>query len=477
MKIGMFFKKNGFVLIQTIIFSALAVIFIGGLASWSGTILRSVKQTTNRELALQIAEAGVDYYRWHLAHSPLDFKDGTNLSGPYVHDFKNKEGEIIGQFSLTIIPPPTGSTLVTIRSVGSLVASSSATRSLEVKLAIPSWAKYAVAANDNMRFGDGTEVFGPIHSNKGIRFDGLAHNIISSALAKYDDPDHTGGEEFGVHTHVSPADPLPPASVPTRSDVFLAGRQFPLSVIDFAGLTSDLANMKTSAQSVGRYFAGSGLLGYHVVLKENGTFDLYKVKTLMSAPSGCSNFLSQSDWGTWTIKSSGGEQFLNNYTIPSNGILFFEDHVWVDGKINGSRVTIASGRFPDNPSTRTSITVNNNLVYTNYTGSDAISLVAQNNINAGLASADTLRIDGALVAQNGRIGRFYYSGSCRPYDTRNTITLYGMLATNQRYGFAYTDNTGYANRNIIYDGNLLYAPPPSFPLTSDHYQIISWQEI
>jgi hypothetical protein len=52
-----------------------------------------------------------------------------------------------------------------------------------------------------------------------------------------------------------------------------------------------------------------------------------------------------------------------------------------------------------------------------------------------------------------------------------------MIATNTRYGFAYTDNTGYTTRNINYDGNLLYAPPPSFPLTSNQYSTISWEEV
>ena len=96
--------------------------------------------------------------------------------------------------------------------------------------------------------------------------------------------------------------------------------------------------------------------------------------------------------------------------------------------------------------------------------------------------ADTLRIDAALIAQNGRVGRFYYrapgsSSNCSPYHDRNTLTLYGMLASNQRYGFAYTDGTGYATRNITYDANLLYGPPPSFPLTSSQYSTISWKRI
>jgi hypothetical protein len=52
-----------------------------------------------------------------------------------------------------------------------------------------------------------------------------------------------------------------------------------------------------------------------------------------------------------------------------------------------------------------------------------------------------------------------------------------MIATDFRYGFAYTDNTGYDNRNLNYDGNLLYSPPPSFPLASTQYQTVSWKQL
>ena len=99
-----------------------------------------------------------------------------------------------------------------------------------------------------------------------------------------------------------------------------------------------------------------------------------------------------------------------------------------------------------------------------------------------MVSSDTLRIDAALIAENGRIGRYYYQppgggNHCSPYHVRTQITTYGMIGSNQRYGFAYTDGTGYQTRNIIYDTNLLYGPPPSFPLTADFYQTISWDEI
>jgi hypothetical protein len=255
----------------------------------------------------------------------------------------------------------------------------------------------------------------------------------------------------------------------------MAGRQFPVSNIDFLGMTTDLSAMKTAAQASSRYFAASGYMGYHIILKTNDTFDLYRVTSLTPASNNCEkDNQKQTDWGTWSIQN---QTFLQNYSFPSNGTMFFEDNIWVDGQINTARLTIAAGKFPDSPATRKNITINSDLLYTNYDSQDVISLIAQGNINAGLSSIDTMRIDGALVAQNGRVGRHYYSNRCGTGYNRTLLTLYGMIATNIRYGFAYTDGTGYDNRTIIYDSNLLYAPPPNFPLTSDQYSTISWDEV
>ncbi len=216
-------KIKGQILIQVIIFAAIATIMLVGYAGWVSVNIKLSRRAINQEAAIQIAEAGADYYRWHLAHASQDFQDGTGQPGPYTHNFYDKDGNLIGQFILNITPPAVGSTLVVVRSIGKVSVDPTISRIIETKLAVPSLAKYSVAANDEMRFGEGTEVFGPIHSNGGIRFDGLAHNIVSSAKATYKDPDHSGNNEFGVHTHISPVDPLPPNSVPNRPDVFQAG--------------------------------------------------------------------------------------------------------------------------------------------------------------------------------------------------------------------------------------------------------------
>lgn len=476
-------------LIETLVFASIAVLLVNVIISGAISNLKLSARLYDREKAFHIAEAGNEYYRWHLAHESQDFKDGTGNAGPYVHDFKDILGNSIGSFSLTITPPLVGSTVVKVDSKGS-VLSSSATRKIETILAVPSLAKYAVVANDFMRFGQGTEVFGPLHSNNGIRFDGIAHNIISSAVASYDDPDHDGAVEFGVHTHVN----IPPASgindyvrpleslpnpVMSRNDVFMAGRELSVPAVDFTGMTANLASLKTQATSSGEYFGPSGgsSKGYYILLKTNNTFDLYKVTSLISPPNGCSS--SVTNWGTWSVST---KTFVQNYPIPANGIIFVEDDVWVDGQINNSRVTIASGRFPETSGSYSNITVNSNLKYTNYDGEDVISLISQGNLNVGLLSNNDLRIDAALVAQNGRVGRYSYESNCGTGYRRNSITLYGMIATKVRYGFGYVNTSGvYSNgyllRYINYDGNLLYGPPPSFPLTSSRYSTISWKEV
>lgn len=473
-------QPQGYILLIVLVFSSIGVLVIGGLIHWAITDIQASRQSFEREQSFQIAEAGIDYYRWHLAHAPTDYQDGTGTVGPYVHDFLDKDGNIIGHFSLDITPPPTGSTIVNVISTGSTTSEAAVERSIQVQFAKPSIAKYAVVANDVMRFGDGTEVFGPIHSNQGIRFDGLAHNVITSSVSTYDDPDHSGGNEFGVHTHNAPTDPLPPSAVPQRPDVFEVGRIFPVPVVDFGGITADLAVIKSEAQALGFYRANSGALGYRIRFKTDGNFDLYRVTAYTNAPANCTNVMSQSGWGTWSV---GASNFLGTYDIPNNGLIFLEDHVFVDGQIDGERITLVAATLPDNVGTRRNIIVNNDLLYTNYDGSDVVGLIAQQNFLVGLVSENNLRIDAAVIAQNGFTGRYYYrppgggQQRCSPNHVRQTVTLQGMIATNIRYGFAYTDGTGYTTRNLNYDGMLLYGPPPNFPLESDEYVTLSWEEL
>lgn len=490
-------KRRGYLLIQVLVFGAIATIVVSGLISFAAANIKFGRHVVLSEQAFQLAESGLEYYRWHLAHAPGDYTDGTGMPGPYVKNFYDRNGLLVGTFSLDIIPPPLGSTLVSITSTGAPASNADIERAIFSRLAVPSFANFAVAAGSFMRFGPGTQVYGPIHSNNGIRFDGRAHNLVTSALTTFDDPGHTGADEYAVHTHVNPPPgtgvndtfrPLeaPPNPVQPRPDVFIAGRSFPAPIVDFSAITADIEQIQLDAEAEGFYRASSTVMGYRVVLRTDNTFDLYRVNSLLGTPGSCSS--SQPGWGTWSYNST---TLLGNYAYPANGLMFFNDHVWVEGMIDGNRLTIVAANIPDtSPSERKSITINNNLLYTNYNGTDVIALMAQENVNVGLFSADQLRVDAALIAQNGRVGRYSYPQSgCGSTRFRQSISLYGTIGTAQQYGFTYTGSNhncgstigyignGYCVRNITYDAFLLYTPPPFFPRIEDFHEVIFWKEV
>lgn len=475
--------QDGIMTLYVLIFASVAFIVISGFVIWADSALKQSYRDIDRAQAFMAAESGIEYYRWHLARAPKDYQDGTGKAGPYTHQLLDKDGNAIGSFSLTIATPPTGSTVVDLVASGSVTTDATVIRAVEAKMAIASFTKYAADVGGFLWYPEGTEVFGPVHANGGIRFDGYAHNIVTSSVATFNDPTHGGGSsEFGVHTHKSPVDPFPPAAVPDRPDVFGAGRQFPVAPVNFAGLTENLASLSAFALADHAYWGPqtNKKYGYHVVLRTDGKFDLYEVTGLVNPPNNCVTVKGEKDWGTWSIST---QNKLGTYSYPAGGTMFFGADVWVDGQISNAHLTIGAGVFPEQSNNLKNIIVNHNLTYTNYDGKDAIGLVAQNNVNVGLVSDDVLRIDGALVAHAGQVGRYYYkpaSGNnnqgCSPYDVRQSITLYGLVASQQTYGFQYDDNTGYQKITIIYDASLQYGPPPNFPLTSTFYSPIFWNE-
>jgi len=487
-------SNRGSLLLVTLLTTAILLAILGGMASVAVYQKKAVRQKVAEAQALYVAEAGVNYYRWALYHKKEEYCNETCIGapdyGPYgPYTYEDSSGQnISGSYELYITPPPTnGSIIVTVRSIGWVNTNPNVKKTIEVKVGIPSWSTYSTLANANMRFGSGTEVWGPIHSNGGVRFDGIAHDIVSSALLDYDDPDHSGPNEFGVHTHISPIDPYPdgnnpPQNVPARPDVFSAGRSFPLPVVSFDLLDTYVTDTLLKAESNGIVLENSGAEGYHITFNTDDTMD---IRTVTAVSPDCIYCLSGWGWWCWQWESSHTDKILSevNYDMgtstPPNGIVFVKDKVWVDGKIDTNRVTVLAFAEPIGGSI-SDIIINNDLTYTNYDGSDILGLIAQHDISVGLYSEDNLQIDAALIAKEGRIGRNYFpksnANNCsKLYSERNTITINGSLATRNRYGFAWTDGTGYDTRNLNYDTNLTFDPPPHFPTTGE-YTFISWEE-
>ena len=69
------FKKGekGLILVNVLVFGVIAIIVTSAMVNWGATMLKNTRQLTAKEQAFQIAEAGIDYYRWHL-DSPKPFQ-------------------------------------------------------------------------------------------------------------------------------------------------------------------------------------------------------------------------------------------------------------------------------------------------------------------------------------------------------------------------------------------------------------------
>jgi hypothetical protein len=460
-------KSKGAALVYGLIIMMVVAIVLTSIIGFVVNNTKYALQVHAREQGFQIAESGIQYYRWYLAHQVegrtasqvAAFWAGTpqGVATPYEVDYRDPSGELIGKYKLEVTPPSGYSSIVTVKSTGWTYRYPDDKRIIEVRFRKPAWSEDIVLANDFLRFGAGTETFGKIHSNQGIRFDGVAHNLVSSSVATYDDPDHSGGNEFGVHTHDTPVDPLPPAALPDRPDIFEGGRSFPVAATDFNGVLGDLSNMKAVAQagtSGSRYFSNTGS-GRHIILNSNDTFS---VRTVSGFDSNNQITGYSGGWAT--------------YATPNDGVIFVENNVWLSGTVNGRRVTVVGANLLS--AAKRSVYIGNDIRYTNYDCTDIVGVIGQNDVEIFRASEDDLRIDAAMIAQEGRVGRAHYTGSGgNLYKT--TITIYGAMATNERYGFAWTDGTGYANRNLYYDNNLLYCPPPYFP-TGTQYEMDLWEE-
>ena len=69
-------RERGQLAIVVLLFGALAIVVLGGFIIWVDSQLRTAQRANDQALALRIAEAGIEYYRWHLAHNLNDFQDG-----------------------------------------------------------------------------------------------------------------------------------------------------------------------------------------------------------------------------------------------------------------------------------------------------------------------------------------------------------------------------------------------------------------
>lgn len=457
-------SQQGSALLLTLFFSALFIVMFGATLSYIMVQHRAVQHEVARIQAVEMADAGTQYYRWHLAHAPDDFVTNTGEM-----EFTNHQNTSFGNLDIQVTPPDAGSTIATITVDAASVDFPNTVGRVRALYGKPTLAQYAFLTNSNVWFGEGEEISGRIHANGGVRMDGEGDSVLQSAQEVY-----TCGPEHGCSNEEKPG-------------IWGEGEKpifwhFPEEAIDFNELVVDLEDIHTHAQSDGIYLPDSDGFGYFVEFFADGTLTIHTVTEVYSPVYGY-------DGTTWTYESNDKRTWepVSGYIrvpIPENGAIFLEDDVWVSGDVNG-RALVAAARLPEGSGAHADIYIQNDLTYTTHDGESSLGLIAQEDILVPLRSEDTLEIDAALVAVHGHTFRYYYPyDPSEPYQTyaiRDRIETYGALLSNTIWTWSWVsgDNTvtsGYETTETTYDPDLTYAPPPWFP-TEDEYTFISWEEL
>lgn len=421
--------------------------------------------------------------------------------GPYVHQYKDNEGVVIGEFSLWLTSPEVGSTVGTIDSTGIAYGNYSTQKRIISRVGKRSLATYSFLTNTPLWLGENEGFAGPIHSNGGIRFDyNCTSNCaeVTSAVSSYNCAGTvhscTGTKPgiWGVGGPTANWRPLSSPIITNPSDTSAFSIVVPpVPAIDFSLFTVDLQNIRTQAQSGGIYLpdSGGGKEGYLVRFNNDATVDIDKIDSLKSPQLRYWNYEKLPNGG-WEWEAEEIDDLDNSpvhYNMPANGLIFIEDDVWVEGTVNG-KVTLAAARFPENPNSYAKIRINNNVQYIARDGNHNLGIMAQGDLLVPKYAPTNLIIDATLLSQKRHVYyRYYYrdyrcyyfSQNCDANRIKNSIEVYGGIITNLFWTWTWVDGSntvgGYNITNTVYNDNLTFNPPPSFP-TSENYEFISWTE-
>ena len=488
--------QAGYLLILVLVFGSVFFTIMAGIIGYAVTQSQVVTQRYLLDMSSEIAEAGLNYYKWYLAHYPDDVTNGTGLPGPYVHQYFDPEGAAIGEFSLSISSSTYCGDVAAIEvsSTGYTYENPSLTRTLTARYAQPTVAEYAFIINSNVWAGDDRTIVGPYHSNQGIRMDGTNLSTVTSGQ---DDWTCTGS--FGC----SPSQTVPGVYT-TSGNANESLFAFPSSPINFTDLTIDLAAMQDRAQNAGGiYIPNSGNYGYRVTFNGDGTVTVRRV-------TGTTQYWAYSNADGWFQERRviSATAPYGTYPIDQNcPLIYIADNVWLEGTVDQKVSLAAAGTdaFGNDPT----IVLQGNIEY-NDPETDGLLAIAEDDVLLGVDVPDAMTVNGIFVAQNGRYGRNSYChpsydyNNCirctasfgffcvswadysmptalQPYTRRTSLSMTGTIVSNGRVGTKWsqggTFTSGFATRTNAYDRNLVNDPPPLIPNTSDVYEFTEWQEV
>ncbi|MBP9760545.1 MAG: hypothetical protein KBD24_04275 [Candidatus Pacebacteria bacterium] len=469
--------QRGEILIVTLVMSAVFMILLTSLLDYLMTQYKWVDMNTKREQALHIAEAGVEYYRWHLAHWPEDLKNGTTTPGPYVHTYEDPEEGPIGQFSLEIGGEVLcGKTqVIHATSTGWTFAEPTLRRTIVVRIARPTVADYSYVVDEHVYAASSRVIIGPYHSNGAVRMNGDNRSAVTSKLGTINCSGSSGANLGGCTNGTVVNGVYGTGSHPEWWRTAQPD-------ISFSNFGVDFDKMEGVATTSGIYLPkisnDTSRFGYYLRMRSDRKIDVYRVTSIdawrsQTTPGG--DTLNLPELGS---NANSYITYATTVTIPDAcPLIYVSDRTWIEGTVSGKVTVIA------NSTTTASVDLflQNNLTYAGAGGVDGIAVLAERNLLIPLYVPTNMTIRGIFFAKSGSYGRSSYGGSSS-YKLRNSLTTYGTVVSKKRTGTAWLDSDGdtvqgFITRTDSYDRILAGSPPPMTPYTSSDFRYIEWREV
>jgi len=460
-------------MLLALVFGAIFFIVFSGLSGF--VISENNFETFHRAQseATSIAEAGLEYYRWHLAHFPNDLQNGTGQPGPYTISYNDPQGGTVGTYTLNIKGNQScgQTTSIDITSTGRPADDPSVSQTLIARYARPTVARYDFISNAGVWIGVNDSIHGSYHSNSGIRMNGTSNAPVTSSLASW-----VCTWSFGCSGNQ------------TKPGVFGTGTnqnlwKFPTPQVDFNAIAADFFSLKTTAQANGiylpRYSAGNKKSvayhkGYLLIFNANDTVTIYRVK-----PKKLRGVqLLDSNKGSLDFSLIKNKTFYETLPIPSScGLIFVEDNTWIEGIIP-TQVTLVVANV-SNTGVNPDAFLKGNITYASNNGTDGFTLIAAHSVLITADSPYNMTLYGVYIAQSGAWGRNgYYKAA---YSLRGTLTTIGSAVSALQAATTYVGNggkivSGYKSTVDYPDQRLATNPPPFTPVLSPEYQFVSWRQ-
>lgn len=474
-------RQRGSSLITTIALTGILALLVMASLSFARSGTTQTAREGRGDIAIQVADAGVNRYISRLVEDPRYFEHFIDLAedprvdpygvvhppgsawtpgvswtyaGPSQTWVEMQEARFgAAAYSLRITPPAPGSDLVTVQSTAQSDRNSPrpVTRSIQSQIRPTSIADFQMISNATVKYGSTATTTGKLYSAGDVNHQGVAR---APAYAQH--------WTCSSNNFACPS-PSVPASVfqggaynATTSPSFRD--KFP-TPIDFNHFTRSRLDIKDAAEAGGTAWNDPSASAWMVQFLSDGRARIWRIT-------------NTSDIGRQI--GGGGYQCPVTVNVPSNGAMYFEQSVIVSdgsnrvdncGQTAGPRPSVVNGRVT--VATKGNVYIGGDITYAT-SGDDVLGLIAGGEVVIAKYTPRDLTWRAASLAQ---------SGQWRTYQGSNDGAHDSMLYI----GSQTTADGGYASmfleREYRYDETLQRLRPPFYPILEGSWETYYWREV